>query len=240
MRLSAPIHVLKRQARRMSREHGIALHSALDRIAIAEGYSSWSLLSDRAPEPVEVFHDSLQPGELVLVAGRPGFGKTMTGLRLALLSMKAGRDAAFFTLEYSEREVSDRFRKLGSDPAAFAHLFTLDMSDGISAAHVEDRLAGKPAPTLCVIDYLQLLDQRRQNPPLDEQMTQLKHFAGASGHIFVLLSQIDRSYDGDRKACPDLSDVRLPNPVDLRVFDRTCFIGKDRMRFGNAVAASIG
>lgn len=49
MRLSAPIHVLKRKAKRLSREAGISLNQALDRIARDEGFQSWSLLARRNP-----------------------------------------------------------------------------------------------------------------------------------------------------------------------------------------------
>ena len=49
MNLSAPIHQLKRKARLMSRAERIPLHAALDRIAVEEGYRSWSLLAAKQP-----------------------------------------------------------------------------------------------------------------------------------------------------------------------------------------------
>ncbi|MFK4531760.1 hypothetical protein ABIF90_009741 [Bradyrhizobium japonicum] len=48
MRLSAPIYHLKRKAKRLSREEGIPLHDALDRIAATEGFSAWSMLAAKA------------------------------------------------------------------------------------------------------------------------------------------------------------------------------------------------
>ena len=45
MWLSAPIYRLKRRARLLARNEKIALHVALDRIARAEGFAGWSLLS---------------------------------------------------------------------------------------------------------------------------------------------------------------------------------------------------
>ena len=44
-RLSAPIFRLKKQARTLSRAESIPLHEALNRIANAEGFKTWSLLS---------------------------------------------------------------------------------------------------------------------------------------------------------------------------------------------------
>ena len=48
MKLSAPIYHLKRKAKRLFREEGIPLHDALDRIAAAEGFSTWSMLAAKA------------------------------------------------------------------------------------------------------------------------------------------------------------------------------------------------
>jgi hypothetical protein len=40
----------------------------------------------------------------------------------------------------------------------------------------------------------------------------------------VTVSQIDRSFDIKSKPLPDLADVRRPNPVDLGLFTKTCFL----------------
>ena len=45
MKLSAPIHHLKRKAKLLSREEKIPLHEALDRVAAQEGFDGWSLLA---------------------------------------------------------------------------------------------------------------------------------------------------------------------------------------------------
>ena len=44
MKLSAPVYHLKRKAKLLSREGNVPLHEALNRIAIKEGFGSWSLL----------------------------------------------------------------------------------------------------------------------------------------------------------------------------------------------------
>jgi len=49
MSLSAPIFRLKRRAKLLSREAGIPLNQALDRVAKDEGFQSWSLLVARNP-----------------------------------------------------------------------------------------------------------------------------------------------------------------------------------------------
>jgi len=234
MTLSAPIHLLKRRARLLSRSDRIPLHAALDRIAADEGYRSWSLLVATQPRP-ETAHallPRLAPGDLVLMAGRPGQGKTLAGLALLAEAVKAGRRGIFFTFEYTPLDVAARLRSLGIDRDAIAGLFDCDCSDAISAAYIVGALATAPHATVAVIDYLQLLDQRRDTPELGVQVRTLRAFARERGLVLVFLSQIDRSYDASEKPFPDIADVRLPNPLDLSLFDKACFLSRGEARFG--------
>lgn len=236
MKLSAPIYRLKREAKAISRDQGIPLHEALDRIAAREGFKAWSLLAAKLAEtaPSAKLYAQFKPGELVLLGARPGHGKTLMSLELAVESMKAGRRAVFFSLEYTDRECLDRFAAIGVDPTRYEGLFEFDGSDRIDADHIKNRLAAAPRGTLAVIDYLQLLDQRRESPELAAQVRTLRAFAIERGLILVFISQIDRSYDPAKKPSPSLEDVRLPNPLDLTLFDRTCFLHDGEVRFGKA------
>ena len=233
MKLSAPVYRLKRKARELSRKSGIPLHRALDQVAIGEGFGTWSLLSARSAEMLSAagLLDRLAPGDLLLIGARPGQGKTLLSLQLAVEAMKAGRRAVFFTLEYTTRDVLGRFRALGAEPAQFEALFTFDDSDAINADHIMQVLADAPDGTLAIVDYLQLLDQKRGNPELGAQISALKAFARERGLILGFISQIDRSYDPATKPCPDLDDVRLPNPLDLSLFSKACFLNAGEVRF---------
>ncbi len=238
MKLPAPVYRLKRKARLLSRGEKMPLHVALDRIAAEEGYASWSLLAAQlaSTAPSAKLFARLSPGDLTLVGARPGHGKTLLSLELALEAMKRGQRSAFFTLEYAQRDIDDRFRALGADPASVRSLFTFDTSDAISADYIVHALQHAPPGMLVVVDYLQALDHRRENPSLEAQIRTLKAFAAQTGVIFVIISQIDRAYDASRKPCPDLSDVRLPNPLDLSLFSKACFLNNGDVRF-TAVAA---
>ena len=233
MKLSAPIYRLKRKAKELARKDDIPLHLALDRVAIGEGFGAWSLLAARSAESLsaEGLLAWLEPGDLLLIGARPGHGKTLLSLQLAVEAMKAGRRAVFFTLEYTARDVVGRFRALGVDPAQFEALFSFDDSEAISADHIMRALAEAPRGTLAIVDYLQLLDQKRCNAELADQIRDLKAFALARGVILAFITQIDRSYDPAAKPCPDLGDVRLPNPLDLSLFSKTCFLNEGEVRF---------
>lgn len=236
MKLSAPLYHLKRKAKLLSRAEDIPLHEALDRIARQQGIAGWSLLAAKAAAaaPAEKLFARLAPGDLVLMGARPGHGKTLMSLELAVQAMKSGSRGVFFTLEYTEKDMLDRFRAIGAARENFADRFEFDSSDEISSDYIVRRLAKAPCGTLVVVDYLQLLDQKRGNPELMVQVRALKSFARDRGLIFVFISQIDRSYDPLKKPLPDLEDVRLPNPLDLSLFSKTCFLNNGEVQFRTA------
>lgn len=233
MKLSAPLYYLKRQARLLSRAENIPLHVALDRIAQQEGFAGWSLLAAKtaATSPAERLFARLSPGDLLLLGARPNQGKTLMSLELAMQAMKAGHRCVFFTLEYTEKDILERFRDIGVQRRDFDGRFEFDNSDEVSSNYIVSRLAAAPRGTLVVVDYLQLLDQKRDKPDLMMQVSTLESFARERGLIFVFISQIDRSYDPSKKPCPDLTDVRLPNPLDLGLFSKTCFLNAGEIRF---------
>lgn len=232
MKLSQPIYQLKRRAKRLAHDESIPLHQALDRVATQEGMQGWSLLAARhaARSPAAILYEGLVPGELVLVGARPGQGKTLMALELAVEGVRAGRQSAFFTLEYSRADVADRLRALGVDPDQLGDLFACDCSDAICADYIVDTLRDIGPGALVAIDYLQLLDQRRENPPLAQQVARLKGFAQSKGAVIVFVAQIDRAYDASAGDFPGLGDIRMPNPIDMASFTTACFLNQGSMQ----------
>lgn len=237
MKLSAPIYHLKRKAKSLSRKKGIPLHAALDHVATGEGFATWSLLAAKGAAATvssrELF-TRLSPGDLVLIGARPGHGKTLLSLELMVEAMKAGHRGAFFTLESTRGDVAKSFRAIGVDGPSFEKLFTFDNADAISADYIIAKMASAARGTVVVMDYLQLLDQKRDKPELMMQVRSLRSFARAQGVVILFISQIDRSFDPAMKPCPDLADVRLPNPLDLTLFDKTYFLHNGEIRFREA------
>ena len=233
MTLSKPIYHLKRRAKQLARDRGIALNQALDLVARSEQYQSWShLASDHVPKPVpERLFARMGTGELMLMAARPRQGKTLMSLHIALQAMARGHSVYFFSLEYTQTDMAASFRAVDASGGEDDPLFYFDDSDDLSASYIKQAVAQAETGSLVIVDYLQLLDQKRSHPGLDQQIRDLSNFARERKLSILFLSQIDRSYDPSQKDCPDLADLRLPNQLDLALFDRTCFLQGDQVRY---------
>ena len=232
MKLSAPIFLLKQKAKQVRRSQNLPLSKALDVIAREEGFQTWSHLAKASVDTTarDLFHQ-LAPGDLLLLGARPGQGKTLLSLQLLLEAIKAGYSGHFFTLEYHSGDVAEQLSTLGQPPHLLEPNLIVDTSDDIAAAYVLERLQQANKPAFVVIDYLQLLDQRRSNPPINQQLESLKDFARTCGAIILALSQIDRSFDLSAEELPDSTFVRQPNQIDFNHFSKTCFLhnGKSRL-----------
>lgn len=233
MKLSTPIYRLKRKAKLLSRQSGMALHEALNRIAVGEGCRSWSLLvaklSPSTPAARLIRH--LDAGDLVLLGGRPGHGKTLMGLQLGVEATKLGRQAAFFSHECTAGEVLDQLRQIGAVGAQLPNGFDFNGSRPVSAEYIVDAMASAAPGAMVIVDYLQVLDQKRTDPEVAVQIRLLQSFAREREMTIVFISQIDRAYDAASKPFPDLRDVRLPNPLDLGLFNKSCFLNNGEARF---------
>lgn len=230
--LTAPIFKLRHQAKLLSRQQKIPHHRALDEVASREGYQNWNHLASSLQEglPAETIFKKLNPGDLALLGARPGHGKTLFGIELLATAIMQNFSSYFFTLDYSEAQFLRHLSQTGYNFDKLDNSLTLNTSDRICANYIVDQL-GNVTSGFVVIDYLQLLDQKRSNPPLNEQVEKLRNFATKTGTIVVLLSQIQRSFDLNLKSMPDLSDVRLPNPVDCSHFSKICFLHDGQISF---------
>lgn len=266
LKLSAPIFQLKRKAKLLARETGVPLNTALDQIAKQEGFRQWSLLATQVNQAaadqtsnnddIASTVELLEPGDLILVAARPGHGKTTASLEMLLRAVKSGRSGVFFTLVYNQTQAAEMLLSLGNaaSPEFTGKVFTgkvyarqeisdlnlnsqersrleIDCSDDISAPYIIERLSSASTGTVVVIDYLQLLDQKRTSPDLDQQLCDLKQFATDRGICMIIIGQVHRSLDIAPQRFPTIADVRLPNPVDLGVFNKTCFLHNQEIVF---------
>lgn len=218
----------------MAREQGIPLHRAQDHIAGLEGFASWGLLASKAASDLTGgLLNQLEDGDLVLLAARPGQGKTIIGLKTLLDARQAGRRAILFTLELTEQQARHHLEEMrGHHLAASVEVET---SDDIDADFIAAALIDAAPGTVAVVDYLQLLGERRNKPPLSDQVRQLHQFAKSKKVVLLFLSQIDRAFDPAQRRVPNISDVRLPSPLPLDLFNKRLLLhsGEARMESCN-------
>ncbi|MFF7184668.1 replicative DNA helicase [Streptomyces sp. NPDC008222] len=139
----------------------------------------------------------LHPGQMVIIAGRPGLGKSTLGVDfLRTACLRDGVPAAFFSLEMSRREVQHRIisaeARIGlhkirggnmtsEDWARFANQaeritaapLTIDATPNRTVHQIKARcrqIKQKTGLGLVVIDYLQLLDSPGKKRPENRQV----------------------------------------------------------------------
>lgn len=229
VKLSAPIHVLKAQAQQLKKEKGITNTEALDLIAKREGFNSWALLQskkdDMFPKNYEEILDFFNPGDIVLIGARPSKGKTSftIGLFVQAIQRKIAPNY-FFTLSEVHKDIASRIAIYDESIGHMnEHLgfIGVDYSNDISADYIIERTKGTISKkSVIVVDYLQLLDEKRSNPPLEEQVSKLKKFALDNECIVIFISQLNREVEDRVQKRPLLEDVRLPNPLNLKFFNK--------------------
>jgi len=236
MKLSVPIFKLKRQAKILSRENNIPLHKALNIIAKKNGFSQWSALStfEHKQQPAQKISRQLEDGDLMLLAARPGHGKTVLAIQLLLDAIDSGKYGIFFSLEYTALDIWSQIKSLGKDPDKYSDKLSVDTSDDICANYISKFLKQTKEHSFVVVDYMQLLDQKRQNAALELQIEELSNIARIKHSVIVMLSQIHRSFDLSTRAIPNLEDIRLPNQVNLNYFSKTCFMHDGQLEFSDA------
>lgn len=232
MRHRTPLYVLKRRAKALGRKLDIPHLAALDQVAQSQGYRRWSALlrEHQAAATGTGIFAQLAPSELLLLGARPQQGKTLKSVEILCDALGRGHRAWFFSLEENRGDLLARIERQGHDTARFGDRLSLDCSDGICADAIIAQLQHAPRGSLFVVDYLQLLDQPRRRPSLQAQVQRLRDFVRSRGLVAVILTQIDRRFELDARRFPTLEDLRLPNPLDTALFDKTCFMHQGEHR----------
>ena len=232
MLLPSPIYKLKRLARERARLQGIPRHQALDLIAQENGYTTWSLLSHHYNQTLNpmALETRIHAGELILIGARPMQGKTSLCLKLIARALLNQNPCALFSFELSTGQLTEKLSHFGVQPEMSTPHLYFDNSDEICAEHITNKLTNAKPNTLVVIDYMQLLDQRRTNPPIQVQIEQLSLLAAQKQLKMLLISQIDKRFEDSTHTFPTKQDIRLPNPLDVELFDQLCFLHQGRIK----------
>ena len=185
---------------------------------------------------------SLGAGDLVVIAGATGMGKTAMATGMALAAAKAGTPALVFSLEMPGEKIAlrDLAARSGLASRALRHgrvdaadLSRLDQAaDDMRALEVwiDDRpgqsvdaisatarsLARSQAIGLVVVDYLQLVTGTGENrtQEVGSISKALKVLAMDLGLPVIALSQLSRAHDARDDKRPHLSDLRESGSIE--------------------------
>lgn len=182
--------------------------------------------------------------QLVVVAGRPGLGKSVLSTDFARkAAIQDGERSVIFTLEMSEEEVLQRVtaaearvplraiqtrnvtrQQLAAAAQAGARIsgspLTIDFAPGCTLEHIRSQLrwlSREDSPKLAVVDYLQIM-KAPKNPRRDLELgmvtQELKAMAGEFGLTIVLLSQLNRDSQKRQDKRPQIAELKDSGSIE--------------------------
>lgn len=208
----------------------------------------------------------LRDEQLVIVAARPSVGKSSFAQQLALSSARDGVPAAFFGMEMTSRELTNRtVANLGRIGLGGLKTGKLDsdewsrVTDGVEAlrglplylydqpamtlaevASKARRVVRKHGVKLIVVDYLQLMKgssgRAERRVELEEITRGSKQLAKQLGITVVLLSQLNREVEKRSNPRPVMSDLKECGAIEE---DADVILGLWTHRKGNEGEADI-
>ncbi|MDR2655097.1 MAG: replicative DNA helicase [Oscillospiraceae bacterium] len=183
----------------------------------------------------------LNKSDLILVAGRPGMGKTSFALNIAQNVAKRGRAVAVFSLEMSSEQLvsrllasesqipSQKFRTGEMSPEQWQRLAVnaqylsasnmyIDDASGITVPEIKAKIRRVRGLGLVVIDYLQLMSSGRKTEnrvqEVSEMTRNLKIMAKEFDVPVMVCSQLSRGPDSRNDHRPVLSDLRESGSIE--------------------------
>jgi replicative DNA helicase len=184
----------------------------------------------------------LQPANLVVIAGRPGMGKSSLALNIATNAASTGKPIAIFSLEMSKEEIVQRilssvgkvdsmkFRsgQLGPlwqkvvDAAGkmYKAPIYIDDSPVVTVTDIRAkarRLKRRRGLSLVVVDYLQLMQastRENRQQEISEITRNLKNLARELEVPIIAVSQLNRSLEAREDKRPRLSDLRESGSIE--------------------------
>ena len=198
----------------------------------------------------------IHPANLIVVAARPGMGKSTLAINIAANIADHKRPVALFTLEMSREEVVhrllaslagvdaskiktgqldvDRWRKLSqASSKLFEMPFYVDDSHDLTVTSIRAkcrRLKRKGGLELVVVDYLQLMQGPRAAENRQQEIADisrsLKNLARELQVPVIAVSQLNRQLESRENKRPRLGDLRESGAIEQDA-DVVLFIYRD-------------
>lgn len=184
----------------------------------------------------------LNRSDLILLAARPGMGKTSFALNIARYAAStAKKTVAFFSLEMSKEQLASRLlstealvggtklrtgmlekeewtRLVAAGDVLSKCEFYLDDTPGITVAEIKSKLRRLKNIDLVIIDYLQLMTSGRRIDNRVQEVSEitrnLKGLAKELNVPLICLSQLNRSAEKRDDHRPMISDLRESGSIE--------------------------
>ena len=161
----------------------------------------------------------LRANQLIIVAGRPGSGKSILGGQIAETFARRGDPALIVSLEMDRGELAERY-VASIDRAAVRRLplWLVDSAFDISKICGLIRLAKrKHSIQLAVLDYLQLAEAGTKRTPREQQVAEvsraMKRLAAELKIPIIAACQLNRGAEKENRL-PKISDLRESGSIE--------------------------
>ena len=224
---------------------------------IVSAYDRIQKLSGEDKEQYQGLRSGLNKSDLIVIAGRPGSGKTTFGVNIAANVAKRSKDTeiAIFSLEMSKEQLASRMLSAESlvpntslsggmispddwiklaeaaDSLSQMNIY-IDDTAGITVPQIKAKLRRMKNLGLVVIDYLQLMESPNNHnnrvTEVSEITRQIKLMAKELNVPIILLSQLNRSVESRQDHRPMPSDLRESGSIEQDA-DIILFIYRESM-----------
>lgn len=186
----------------------------------------------------------LHPSDLIVVAGRPGMGKTSLALNIAFNVGLNNTPVAIFSLEMSKEQLAqrilcsesrvdswklrngrlsdDEWNELAEATSRLSEApIIIDDTPSLNPLELKTkarRLAAKNNLGLIIVDYLQLMHSYRKSDSREQEVSQISRSLKALGRELsvpiIAVSQLSREVEKRPSKIPQLSDLRESGAIE--------------------------
>lgn len=221
-----------------------AVFSAYDHLGKIIGIDKEKYLGARTGfSSLDTAISGLNKSDLIVIAARPGMGKTAFAMNIASNYAKrsGGKEVVVFNLEMSKEQLATRLLateaqvdsrnlrdgriqsnewiKLATSAGALSTMpIFIDETSALSVSQIKAKLRRTQNLGLVVIDYLQLMESSIKSDSrvliVSEITRQLKIMAKEFNVPVILLSQLSRTTEQRTSKRPQLSDLRDSGSIE--------------------------
>ncbi|MGN0676467.1 MAG: replicative DNA helicase, partial [Ruminococcus sp.] len=222
----------------------VAVNEAYDRLGKISGADKEKYVGAKTGfANLDTLTSGLNKSDLIIVAARPGMGKTSFAMNIALNVAKrsSGKEVVVFSLEMSREQLATRLLsseaqidsqvlqsgnipdndwiKIATSAGYISNLpMYIDHTAGITVQQMKAKLRRVKNLGLVVIDYLQLMESTSKSDNrvvvISEITRQIKIMAKEFDVPVILLSQLSRNTEQRTDKRPQLSDLRDSGSIE--------------------------